>query len=379
MKLREQRRGSSFHRRANVIVLVAVMLPVLVGFTAMTVDVGSMYTTRADLQNAVDAAALSGASGLNLGINEVRLRAKAAGALNTANGQGVTLTDNEIQLGSWDATLGVFTPWIDDTAPEFDAVRITAHTELSYFFASAFGPDSKTISASATATFGVADAFDVMLVQDISGSFTSALPLAKLANESLVNCLEGHTRNSSRIGMVTFTGTSQVVAPFEAVSTGFSNLVDTVVNLQSCCSSWGWGWWWGNTCGDRPQCSTYTNIAAGLETALTEIVNAAAPTGNIGQAIVLVSDGRPQAVPGSGLTDADLRAQAVAAADAAAAQGLSVYTVYFAGSSYTPAADAAFLASLVRGDGTFQQTDNPDDLSSLLWKVCSDLPLMLVE
>lgn len=362
-------------RRGNVIVMVTVMLPVVLGFTVLTIDVGSMYSVRSDVQDAVDAAALAGASGLVFSAAEARSRAIAAASNNRANGSGVTLDASQVQLGSWDQTLGVFTPWMDDTAPVFDAVRVTASTDLEFFFARAFGHTSKTVSASATATFGIADAFDVMIVQDISGSFAGALELAKDADEALVNCLEGHTDNSSRLGMVTFTGTSQLVSPFESVAAGFEDLIDTIVNLEGCC--WTWGWW--NNCGSRPLCNTYTNIAAGLETAIDAIVSADPPTGDIAQAIVLVSDGQPKAPPGSGLTDADLRAQAIAQADAAAAAGLSVYTVYFSGSSDTPEDDVAYLETLTRGDGTFAQTENADELSTLLWQVCSDLPLMLVE
>ncbi|MBI1825437.1 MAG: hypothetical protein HY287_05745 [Planctomycetes bacterium] len=48
-------------RRGVVAVFTLVMLVVLLGFAALTVDVGAMYNTRADLQNAADAAAISGA------------------------------------------------------------------------------------------------------------------------------------------------------------------------------------------------------------------------------------------------------------------------------------------------------------------------------
>jgi len=44
--------------------MVVVFLPVLVGFAALVIDVGVMYNTRADLQNAADAAALAGATAL---------------------------------------------------------------------------------------------------------------------------------------------------------------------------------------------------------------------------------------------------------------------------------------------------------------------------
>ncbi|MDO8629496.1 MAG: pilus assembly protein TadG-related protein, partial [Phycisphaerales bacterium] len=45
-------------------VLTLVMLVVLIGFASLTLDVGALYNTRADLQDAADAAALAGGSAL---------------------------------------------------------------------------------------------------------------------------------------------------------------------------------------------------------------------------------------------------------------------------------------------------------------------------
>ena len=48
-------------RRAATVVLVAVVVPVLIGFTALTVDVGYLYNVRTQLQTTADAAAHAGA------------------------------------------------------------------------------------------------------------------------------------------------------------------------------------------------------------------------------------------------------------------------------------------------------------------------------
>ncbi|MFQ5494919.1 MAG: pilus assembly protein TadG-related protein [Phycisphaerae bacterium] len=49
-------------RRASVVVQVMVSMTVLVGFAALTIDLGSAYRAHGELQNAADAAALAGAS-----------------------------------------------------------------------------------------------------------------------------------------------------------------------------------------------------------------------------------------------------------------------------------------------------------------------------
>ena len=52
-------------RRGAILVLAAVLMIVLLGFVAMTVDNGFIQLTRTQLQCAADAAALSGAMELS--------------------------------------------------------------------------------------------------------------------------------------------------------------------------------------------------------------------------------------------------------------------------------------------------------------------------
>ena len=46
--------------RGQMLILFVLALGVLMGFTAMTIDVGLIYVQRRKLQNAADAAALAG-------------------------------------------------------------------------------------------------------------------------------------------------------------------------------------------------------------------------------------------------------------------------------------------------------------------------------
>jgi Flp pilus assembly protein TadG len=47
--------------RGAVIVIFAICLFVLIGFAALAIDIGYLHTTRSELQNVADAAALAGA------------------------------------------------------------------------------------------------------------------------------------------------------------------------------------------------------------------------------------------------------------------------------------------------------------------------------
>src|SRR5436853_4588642 len=56
------------NRRGNILVLAAAALIMIMGFTAFSIDIGYITLTKAQLQNAADAAALAAAADLAAGI-----------------------------------------------------------------------------------------------------------------------------------------------------------------------------------------------------------------------------------------------------------------------------------------------------------------------
>lgn len=85
-----------------VAVIVAVFMVVLIGFTALVVDYGYWASTRRDLQNTADAAALAGASKLD-GTGEATVLSSAEGEANTfANNNGVDTSDTVVTFPSAD-------------------------------------------------------------------------------------------------------------------------------------------------------------------------------------------------------------------------------------------------------------------------------------
>ncbi|MCL6429647.1 MAG: hypothetical protein K6V36_02155 [Anaerolineae bacterium] len=65
------------HQRGQTLVVVALMLVVLVGFLALSIDLGNAYAERRFMQNAADAGALAGARALALDRGEAAARAEA--------------------------------------------------------------------------------------------------------------------------------------------------------------------------------------------------------------------------------------------------------------------------------------------------------------
>jgi len=74
-------------RRGNVLVLLAVLLPVLIGVVGLVIDGGMMMDQRRDLQHATDAAATSAATELRLANGSAAAQATAIDAVTVAHEQ----------------------------------------------------------------------------------------------------------------------------------------------------------------------------------------------------------------------------------------------------------------------------------------------------
>jgi len=166
-------------RRGVAAVLVLVLLPVLVGFAALVIDVGVLYNTRADLQNAADVAALAGASALagdemmhvrmygntsDQMSSIVNLSVQRAASVSMLNPSWAT---TETVMGNADVTMG----WLDLTsattsilpgaAPStYNAVQTVAlrtadgaNGAVELLFARIFGKSTSELQATATAAF----------------------------------------------------------------------------------------------------------------------------------------------------------------------------------------------------------------------------------
>ncbi|NLW50482.1 MAG: VWA domain-containing protein [Candidatus Brocadiaceae bacterium] len=120
--LGQERRGG------QVLVLFAVVIMLLAAICVLTIDVGRLFTCKAQLQSAVDAAALAGASQL-LGIvteDEKALALAEATALahaNTVDGEHLSLGTEDIEFGHYDPATHAFIP--EAQSGIVDSVRVT--------------------------------------------------------------------------------------------------------------------------------------------------------------------------------------------------------------------------------------------------------------
>ena len=124
-----------------VAVMVAVTLPVLLGFAALTIDLGQALVARNELQDVADAAALAGARRVGTIYQSLTPAQQVSytmtnpapiysdvqnvAALNHGAGRSITVDVGDIQIGQWNSTSKTFTAMTANP----DAVRVTARLD----------------------------------------------------------------------------------------------------------------------------------------------------------------------------------------------------------------------------------------------------------
>jgi Flp pilus assembly protein TadG len=137
-------KGNQDHKeRGAAAVLVAVSMVVLLGFSALAVDVGAIYAEKAQLQNGADATALAIAGQCANGVNCATAMADSDNRLANANAN--------------DDSSGVFSV----TQPSATSVRVETNAQaagstadsFALFFARVLGQESSIIHAVAVASW----------------------------------------------------------------------------------------------------------------------------------------------------------------------------------------------------------------------------------
>lgn len=158
-------------------------------FAALSIDIGYVAVSKAQLQAAIDAATLAGAMELDSNGDPSTIETKVkdaveeiAGLNSVATWDGLLLDrDDDIELGrrDWDVANQTYVFKFGPTATPYNIVRVTGRYDfidtdngsvdrrIPVFFAPAMDHDKVSMRLSSIATF---QPRDVMLVQDYSGS-----------------------------------------------------------------------------------------------------------------------------------------------------------------------------------------------------------------
>jgi hypothetical protein len=134
-----------------VLVVVALSLGILLGISALVVDLGYVSAGQAQLQAAADAASHAGAmqlDGSDAGVAAASQVAVDVGGFNTVAGEPLALDGTtDVELGIWDSDATSFTA--GGEATDINAVRVTARRDdlPAWFAHAAFGEEALAASA----------------------------------------------------------------------------------------------------------------------------------------------------------------------------------------------------------------------------------------
>ncbi len=160
-KIRKSKLFSEDGERGAVLIITAILLVVLIGFAALTVDLGALFVERRQAQSAADVAALSGAQfaedGMQAVVDEViDLTTTNLGLAPSAWDKGACVDGEKYAFGTATTDCVSFT-----FALAKIRVRIPDQT-FNTFFAGVLGFDTLTTSAFAEVTGDVSKSGDIL-------------------------------------------------------------------------------------------------------------------------------------------------------------------------------------------------------------------------
>ncbi|HEV3235362.1 MAG TPA: pilus assembly protein TadG-related protein [Gemmataceae bacterium] len=193
----------SAQRKGAIVPLAALLMGLMVGMLAFSIDIGYMCAVKAELQNAADAAALAGANQLetlyvqyyspgatnqssvyNLATSDTTNAsspiptAQRFAAYNQAGGVHINVPASDITFSYNDGTnapVPASTILFPNTITVTTRRDSTANSPLGLFFAKIFGMSTADLTATASATIY---AGDISSLQVISGVNAHILPVA---------------------------------------------------------------------------------------------------------------------------------------------------------------------------------------------------------
>jgi hypothetical protein len=232
----------------------------------------------------------------------------------------------------------------------------------------------------------------VALVQDVTGTFAEEIGDARVADQALLNCISNNFVDA-RMGLTVFTGTSHIMTPMLPVglpenSSNYDAMSDAIYNLNACVPEG------AASFPPMPNCSG-THVGIGIESAIDQLDDYVPADGIVGQAIIIVGDGKPKVrsdgtgqeyypesdyygVCGGNCSSAELAQMANLAADEAESKDYDVFVVFYDEDNDDVAAE--FFEGLVRGAGQFRRTPNSEELEDMMFELCTgfmDLQLVM--
>jgi|WetSurMetagenome_2_1015567.scaffolds.fasta_scaffold58273_2 Flp pilus assembly protein TadG len=191
--------------RGAFMIIFALMLLVILGFTALGVEAGRWYLVRAELAKGVDAAALVAARNISNPYVSPTVLAEEFGVENFHAGY----------IGTPGAGAG--TVKFTATMVESDKVRVAGRVQATAILAKLFGVT--TIPVSAVSMAQKKDV-EIMMILDRTGSMTGEkIKSLKSAAKSFLDFFED-TQDRDRLGLISYSYEVKVNQPLQTESVG---------------------------------------------------------------------------------------------------------------------------------------------------------------
>lgn len=257
-------------KRGQILIILAVSLTILIGFSGLAIDSGRAYGVRAKLSSAVDAAAIAAARALAVGASDAEREASAKQAARdfyAANFPDNYLGATRQALGAGDITA------IHDPQKGEWTVSVKGAAIMPVSLLSALNITGPTVAAT---TSSIRRDLDLILVLDSSGSLGSSFDALKTAAKNFVGQFNA---GYDRVGLVSFASGAVNDVAINTSARGFDK-----TNIQTKITAL------GNAAGS-------TASAEGMRLALNQINSVQTAVRSSLRVIVFFSDGAPNDVP----------------------------------------------------------------------------------
>lgn len=129
------------------ILYIIIVMAVVFAFASLAMDYGKVQLAKTQLRTAVDSCARYGVQWVSGGKTTALPAVNAAAADNTIDGQSITFSNAQIDIGSWNYTTRVFTT---NGTPR-NAIRLTQSKAVALALGNQIGMSTCTVRASAVA------------------------------------------------------------------------------------------------------------------------------------------------------------------------------------------------------------------------------------
>jgi Flp pilus assembly protein TadG len=387
--------------RAGVALLVALVFPILVGFSMLGIDGAYMYYRNLMLRQTVQAAALAGgnviASYYTSGTNSSATVVSRAQQFATANmpvaTYGTVVNSSDVVLGNWNTATSTFTSLAASNGTSPNAVSVTGRNAssssnpVSLFLGNMYARPTMDMTTTAITSYATGQSWHTIVINDLSGSFSPSIARQREADQAILDCVKNSTGPLSNFSIVGITGHYTVWQALVQASTNYAAVSSRISALNSC----------GGT--GAPSCSG-SNVASGIYRATKSDMFGSSAYVGAAKNIIIITDGVPNAnsftytredgiYPSpssttatctSACTDANLLTMAQNQATYANSLGISISTIYYSGGtpSNQQASYAASLATLRRGTGISLVAPSSGQISSTFAAFCATMSSKLM-